>query len=493
MISTNLPALQVIIPLLAAPACLVLRKPAIIWPFAVLVTLLTLLTSLGLLDQIQQQSVISYHMGGWEPPWGIEYYVDSLNAFVLLMISIIGFVVMLYAGKSVAHELPEHKQPVFYTAYLLCMAGLLGITITGDVFNVYVFLEISALATYTLISLSSQRRALTATFQYLIMGTLGATFILIGIGLMYVMTGTLNMQDLAQRLPDVMHTRTIHSAFAFLTVGICLKLALFPLHLWLPNAYAYAPSAVSAFIAATATKVAIYVLLRFVFTVFGEEFAFISMPLGDILLALSAMAILVGSVVAIYQTNIKRMLAYSSLAQIGYMILGISLASVTGVTAGILHLFNHALMKGGLFLAMGAIFYSVGGVRIENLRGVGKTMPWTAAALVGGGLSLIGMPLTVGFVSKWYLVLAALELNLWPVAVLVLVGSLISVVYVWRIVEVAYFRAPDEGATAVREAPWQLLVPTWMLIGASIYFGIHTELTVGMATQAAEALMGGAR
>src|SRR5690606_24702360 len=161
------------------------------------------------------------------------------------------------------------------------------IAITGDIFNLYVFLEISALATYTLVSLGSHRRALTAAFQYLIMGTLGATFILIGIGLIYVMTGTLNMQDLAERLPAVQHTRTVHSAFAFLTVGICLKLALFPLHLWLPNAYTYAPSAVSAFIAATATKVAIYVLLRFALTVFGAGFSFGVMPLGESLLVLA--------------------------------------------------------------------------------------------------------------------------------------------------------------------------------------------------------------
>ncbi|NNE38923.1 MAG: monovalent cation/H+ antiporter subunit D family protein, partial [Gammaproteobacteria bacterium] len=316
------------------------------------------------------------------------------------------------------------------------------------------------------------------------------TFILIGIGLMYMMTGTLNIQDLAGRIPDVLETRTIRASFAFLTVGICLKLALFPLHLWLPNSYAYAPSAVSAFLSATATKVAIYVLLRFVFTIFGVTFAFEVMPMGIVLMLMSIPAILIGSTVAIFQQNIKRMLAYSSVAQIGYMILGISLASVTGITSGILHLFNHALMKGGLFLALGGIAYHMGGARIENFKGLGQTMPWTMAAIVVGGLSLIGVPLTVGFISKWYLVLAALEQGYWPIAIVVLVGSLLAVIYMWKLVEAAYFNKVDESEVVVKEAPLQLLIPTWLLIGASLYFGINTELTIDAAQKAAEMLMG---
>lgn len=490
MISHNLPVLQVVLPLISAPICLLLRRPAWAWLFAMLVTLLSLFISVELLHQVLNTGIISYEMGNWEPPWGIEYRVDIVNAFVLLIVSIIGAVVMLYAGKSVPHEIQKDKQTLFYTAYMLCLTGLLGIVITGDAFNVFVFLEISSLSTYTLISLGSDRKALTSSFQYLIMGTLGATFILIGIGLMYMMTGTLNMQDLANRLPDVMDTRTIRAAFAFFTIGVCLKLALFPLHLWLPNSYAYAPSAASAFLAATATKVAIYVLLRFVLTIFGVTFAFELMPLGTILMIMAISAILVGSTVAIYQDNIKRMLAYSSVAQIGYMILGISFASVSGLTSGILHLFNHALTKGGLFLALGCIFYYTGVVRLENFRGLGRTMPWTMAAIVVGGLSLIGVPLTVGFISKWYLVLAALEQGAWPIAVIVLVGSLLAVIYMWKIVEVAYFSEPVDGETPMQEAPLQMLIPTWLLIAASVYFGIHTELTVSVASQAAQQLLG---
>lgn len=487
----HLPALQVVIPLVAAPLCALLPAGRPVWLLALTVNGLALLIAALLLNQVLASGPISYAMGGWAVPWGIEYRVDALNAYLLLIVAAIGTVVMAFARPIVERRirLPEYKQPWFYTAYLLCLTGLLGMTITGDAFNVFVFLEISSLSSYVLISIGRDRRALTAAYQYLIMGTIGATFILIGIGLLYVMTGTLNMADLAGRLPAVADTRTVRAAFAFLTLGVCLKLALFPLHLWLPNAYAYGPSVVTAFLAATATKVAIYVLLRFFFTIFGASFSFETMRLDRILLPLALVGIFSASVVAIFQTNVKRMLAYSSVAQIGYMILGISLVSVTGLTAGITHLFNHALMKGTLFMALGCVSFQVGAAKLERMAGVGRTMPWTMGAFVIGGLSLIGVPLTAGFISKWYLVLGALERGWWPVALLVLVTSLLAVIYIWRVVEVAYFKPAPEGQV-VREAPLALLVPTWTLALANLYFGLDTSLNAGVARLAAQSLLG---
>ncbi len=492
MIAAHLPALQVVLPLMAGPLCVMLRRGTLAWAVTLVVSWLSLLIAALLLNQVLAHGPISYAMGGWPAPWGIEYRVDSVNAFVLVLVSAISSVLLPYARISVADEIPADQRHLFYTAYLLCLTGLLGITITGDVFNVFVFLEISSLSTYVLISLGRDRRALTAAFQYLVLGTIGATFFLIGIGLLYMMTGTLNMADLAQRVAPIASTRPVLAAFAFITVGIGLKLALFPLHLWLPNAYAFAPSVVTVFLAATATKVAVYVLLRFIFTIFGAILAFESTPVAEILLPLALLAIFVASTVAIFQNNVKRMLAYSSVAQIGYMILGVSLASVTGLTATILHLFNHALMKGALFMAMGCVVLRLGAPTIEHMRGLGRTMPWTMAAFVVGGLSLIGVPLTVGFISKWYLVLAALERGWWPVAAMVLAGSLLAVVYVWRVVEAAYFHEPPADRGPVAEAPAAMLIPTWVLIAANVYFGIDTDLTVGVAGRAAAFLIGGA-
>ncbi len=485
----HLPVLLVVVPLVAAPIAALLNRPRLSWAVAVAATLWALYAALELLSQTMAAGEIHYELGGWAAPYGIEYVVDPVNAWVVVIVALIGALVAPYARVSVEREITEDRIPLFYAAFILCLTGLLGIAVTGDVFNVFVFLEISSLSAYALIALGSDRRALTASFQYLIMGSVGATFIVIGIGLMYVMTGTLNMADLADRLPEVSGTRTIPVAFTFLTVGITLKLALFPLHLWLPNAYTYAPSAVTAFIASTATKVGVYLLLRFFFTIFGVTFSFDVMQLDRILMPLALIAIVTMSLVAIYQENVKRLLAYSSVAQIGYMVLGISFASVLGLTAGILHLFNHALMKGALFMSMGCVMYRVGSVRLERMNGLGRAMPWTMAAFVVGGLSLIGVPFTVGFISKWYLVQAALEQGMWPVAGVVLLGSLLALMYVWKVVEVAYFREADPEL-GISEAPLSLLAPTWVLVLGNLYFGINASDSVGIATRAAEVLLG---
>ncbi|MBI1371880.1 MAG: monovalent cation/H+ antiporter subunit D family protein [Phycisphaera sp.] len=488
----HLPVLQVVIPLLAAPACVVIRQRHLVWLWATVVTWACLAMSIGLLMRVYPTGgAITYEIGGWVAPWGIVYHVDALTALVLVIVTGVGAVVMLYARQSVNDEIPAERHHLFYAAFLLCMTGLLGITVTGDAFNVFVFLEISSLSSYVLIALGRGRRALTASFRYLVMGTIGGTFILIGIGLMYMQTGTLNMADLAARLPAVNDTRTIRAAFAFFTVGVSVKLALFPLHVWLPNAYTYAPSVITSFVAATATKVSVYVLVRFTFIIFGAEFAFTDMKLDVVLLALAIAAMFIGSLVAIYQTNVKRLLAYSSLAQIGYMVLGISLTNVNGLTGSIVHLFNHAMMKGGLFMVMGCVMLRIGSVHLRDMAGLGKRMPWTMAAFVVGGLNLIGVPLTSGFVSKWYLVLGALDRGWWPIAVLILLSSLLAVVYVWRVIEVVYFRDPPEDAPTERcEAPLMMLVMTWLLLGASIVFGVWAQIPAGVSKAAAQMLLG---
>ncbi len=486
----HLQVLLVVIPLLAAPVCAVLPGQRLPWLVATLATWSSLACAAWLAHAIGAAGTLSYELGGWAAPWGIEFRLDAANALVQLLVTGLAAVVLPFAGPSAEREIPPERQGGFYAAVLLLLTGLLGIAGTGDAFNVFVFLEISSLATYTLIALGRDRRALTASFRYLIMGTLGATFYLIGIGLFYAMTGTLNMADLAERLPAVADTRTMHTAVAFVTVGVCLKLALFPLHLWLPNAYAYAPSAVSALLAATSTKVAVYLLIRLFYTVIGADFAFGQLSLGLALMALAVLGMLVASAVAINQPDAKRMLAYSSVAQVGYMVLGLSLATVTGLTAALLHLLNHALMKGALFLALGCITYRIGSTAVTSLAGLGRAMPWTMAAFVAGGLSLIGVPLTVGFISKWYLVLGALEAGHWALVAVIVGSSLLAVAYIWRLVEVAYFQGP--APDGVREAPWSLLLPTWVLVAANVWLGVDTRVSIGLAGQAARALMGAA-
>ncbi|WP_310451043.1 monovalent cation/H+ antiporter subunit D family protein [Sulfuritalea sp.] len=498
-LAAHLPALQVVLPLLAAPVAVLLRHGGLAFAVVTAAAWAAFATAIGLWLQVGQGGdghVISYHIGSWPPPWGIEYRVDRLSSFVLVLVSGMAALVLPYSRSSIAREIAPESHYLYYAMFALCLTGLLGITITGDAFNIFVFLEISSLATYVLIALGRDRRALTAAYQYLIMGSIGATFIVIGIGFLYLMTGTLNLADMAGRLGAIESSRPVLVALAFLTVGISLKLALFPLHQWLPNAYTHAPSAVTAFLAATATKVSVYVLIRFYFSVFGESLVFDQLPLPQVMLGLSLCAMFGASFVAIFQNDLKRLFAYSSVGQMGYITLGLSFDSVNGLAASIVHLFNHGIAKGAIFLLIGGIVAASaarGAVSpaptFANLAGLARRMPLTCFGIVLGGLSLIGVPGTAGFISKWYLILAALEKGQWWLVGAILLSSLLAVAYVWRFVEVAYFRAAPAGQDARGEAPPALLIPAWLLVAATIWFGLDTSLSLGSALDAAQQLV----
>ena len=492
--SEHFPILLVVVPLLAAPVCVLFGSGRIAWAVAALASAWSLVAAFVLVFATRDGAVLSYHVGGWAPPLGIEYRVDAANSFVCLIVAMIGTVLMPYAARSVAREVEPRHAPLFYAAYLLCFTGLLGVAITGDAFNVFVFLEISSLATYTLVALGARRdkRALSAAYDYLILGTIGATFFVIGLGFLYMATGTLNMADLSQRLVGLDESRTVRSAFAFIVIGMGLKAAVFPLHRWLPGSYTFAPSFISAFLAGTATKVAIYVIVRFAFSVHTGDTDWERETLQFLLLPLALLAMFAASLVAVFQTNLKRMLAYSSVGQIGYMVLGFTLMNVTGITATMVHMFNHALTKTALFMAAGAMVYRLGSANYGVMAGLGRRMPWTGAAIVLAGLSLIGVPATAGFVSKWILIQATLELGWWPLAILIVLSSLIAVVYVWRVVEVLYLREPVGGApSGTREAPLSMLVPMWLLVIAIFWFGLDATGPVDVSRQAAEGLLGG--
>ena len=488
-LNDQLPILQIVIPLLAAPLVVLIGNRKAAWWIAFLAAFSAFVISCLLLAQVSDGSYISYQIGGWAPPLGIEYRVDALNAFMLFLVSGIGTLVLPYAAKSLSDEVPLKNHTLLYSCYLLCLTGLLGVLITGDAFNVFVFLEISSLSTYVLVAQGSYRdkRALTAAYDYLIMGTIGATFFVIGLGFLYMATGTLNMVDIAARIAEQGDSRTVRAAFAFILVGMGLKVAIYPLHHWLPNAYTFAPSVITAFLAATATKVAIYVWLRFMFGVFRPDFLFDVYTLQFIILPFGLIAMFAASLIAVFQRDFKRMLAYSSIAQIGYMLLGIGLISATGLTATISHLFNHGITKAALFMGVGALVYYSKSSFYDRIEGMGRTMPWTSAAIVIGGLSLIGVPGTAGFVSKWVLVQAALEKDWWPIALLIVLSSLLAVIYVWRVIEALYLYAPRN--TTKQEAPLLMLIPLWIAAISCIYFGFYGAFAVEISRTAAEGLL----
>jgi multicomponent Na+:H+ antiporter subunit D len=484
VISTHLPVLQVVLPLIAAPICVILRQGTLSWLLTVLVCLLSFIISCALFNQVLVDGVISYALGGWLSPWGIEYRVDKLTSFMLLIINAIAALVLFGARESLSNEIPSDRLYLFYTAFLLNLTGLLGVVMTGDAFNLFVFIEIASLSSYAMISIGRDRRCLYAAFKYLIFGTIGASFILIAVGLLYVVTGTLNMTDILQRLPDVENSNTVTTALVFFVLGIGIKAAIFPLHLWLPDAYSYSPSTVSTFLAGTTTKVFIYVLIRFIYSVFGYEAVFVQEAMNHVLMILACAGILYGSYLAVKQDSLKRLLAFSSIAQLGYMLLGVSLATEAALAAGLIHVFNHAIIKVTLFLSVSAIFYYTKTDSIIRLAGIFKSVPLLMISFLIGGLSLIGIPMTAGFVSKWYLIKASLEAGYWGLVVVIVFSSMLAIIYIWKFIEVAYFKSPNERTAVIDDSnktPYLLFIVLFVFVIANIYFGIDSSINVDTA------------
>ena len=493
----HLPALIIVLPLMAAPVCVIFRNRILAWTLTACISAICVLLAAILLVLVKNNAPIHYNLGGWSSPTGIEYYIDISNALILLLVSSISTIVSIYSLHSVDQEIPREKHYLFYTGWLLCLTGALGIAITGDAFNVFVFLEISSLSTYLLIALGNQRpHSFMASFRYLIMGSIGASFILLGIGFLYAATGTLNMQDISERIPLVAESRTVVVAFAFITIGLLIKTAMFPLHNWLPNAYQYAPSAVSSFLAGTATKVAVYVLIRFMFDVFGTNYSFSQMLLSNVLMPMAVIGFILMSLVAIFQTDLRRLLAYSSIAQIAYIIAGISMATQAGLSAAMIHIVNHGLIKSALFMATGCILYRLGSVHIQSLRQLVSSMPITVGAFAFGGISLIGLPLTAGFISKWSLITAAFDKGWWWLAALILVSSILAVIYIGKVIQMTCFSPKTENNNThqdqvIAEAPTLMWLSTWVLLLASLYLGVNSEGFVALTLQGADQVLGG--
>lgn len=476
--SDQIPALIIIVPLLGAFLTPVIgwRFPFLCRPWALAVLTIPLGAAVISLSRVLSRGPFGYNVGGWAPPWGIEYRFDHLSSLMLILVAAIGLLSAVYAKTGISLDL-KGKESHFYTLLLLQITGLLGIVITGDLFNIFVFLEISSLSGYGLIA-HGEDGAPMATFNYIIIGTIGASFYLLGVGYLYMVTGSLNIADLAQLLPELYHSKVLLVGFAFFTTGIAIKMGLFPLHTWMPDAYTTAPSPVSTLIAPLMTKVAAYMLIRIMFTLFQPDFAVSVIPTATILGWMAVVAIIVGGIKALAQTDIKRMVTYIMIAEVGYIVMGISVMNRPGLTGAILHIVNDAWMVFSLFMIIGAISGKGHGREINHLLYLNQKMPLTMAAFVITALSMCGLPPACGFFSKWYLIMGTINAGQWVFAFTLLGSSLINAVLFFRIIEKAYLKPflPGEGHgpiaehtenTIVRaEAPASMLIP--ILITAAI-------------------------
>lgn len=469
----NLFAYALMAPLLFALPVNLLGRRSRAWvaPLTASALLFSAVCSAVALSDVLRYGTIRYTLGGWQPPWGIELVVDPLAAMMLVVVACSALLGGLAALKSVEQELPG-REHIFFSLALILVTGLLGLVVSADAFNIYVLLEITAITTYGLIAMGGGRAPL-ASFNYIIMGTIGACFYLLGVGYLYILTGSLNMSDIASILPGLQSEIAVATAFAFLLVGLWVKMAFFPLHGWLPNAYSFAPTGTSLLIAPLMTKVAVYLMVRIMFSVFAPEYTFFEHAgVQQLIVWAAALGIVVASGLALAQTDLKRMMAYIIIAEVGYMVGGVWLANRSGLTGAVLHILNDALMTLCLFLVAAAVAYRVGGTRFEDFRGLYRTMPVTMAAFTVGAFSLIGVPPTCGFFSKWYLILGGVEAGQWGYVAALLISSLVNAVLFFRIIEIAFFQPPAEAK--VREAPALILQPLVITAVALIVIGLCT-------------------
>jgi multicomponent Na+:H+ antiporter subunit D len=426
---------------------------------------------------------LRYFFGGWAPPVGIEFVYDGLSGFFLLVINIVAFVVLVYSKNPTIKELPSKIVP-YYALVMLMMVGFNGMILTGDLFNLYVFLEISSLSSYALISIGNKKASYSA-FRYLIIGTVGGTLYLFGVGFLYTVTGTLNLIDMSSLLPSLAESRAVFTALVLMVVGIGIKAAVFPMHGWLPEAYSNTASGTTTLIAPIGTKVAAYVLFRLFFYLFGIEIADTIVPITYIVGALASIGILYGSIMAISQTDLKRMLAYSSVSQIGYIILGLSLANPWGFAGALLHVLNHAVMKASLFMVSGNLMYKTGNTDITKFNdSYRKKYPITMASFTVAAISMVGLPPLAGFFSKWYLVLGTVENSNWIFLAVILVSSLLNAVYFFRIIEKVYMKNSVAGQEVADEspkdeAPSSMIWPLAILAVSLFVIGLFNALIVG--------------
>jgi len=473
---SNLPILLFLVPFLSAMIAAIVGwyvRYAARW-----ITLAALAVTAGLsvvaLRRVLTEGTLHTHMGGWPPPIGIEVLLDPLSAFIGAVIAVVALIVVAGAVEHTRAELPRRKL-VYYSSVLLLISGLMGITITGDLFNLFVQIEVASLAAYALVA-AGGRGAPRAALNYLVIGSLGASLYLIGVGFVYAATGSLNMAHVASLMADA-DQRLVLVGGLLMVAGLATKMGLFPFHVWMPAAYARAPVAAAALMAPLVTKVSAYALIRILFWVFAGGALLVDDVLLEVVAWAGAAAVVLGGVLAFMQTDLRRLLAYSSVGQMGVVALGAGLANATALTGAIMHIANDALMKGALFLVAGMALVRFDIRTVDDLSRLRGRAPWAMAVVVIAALSLVGIPPLSGFFGKWYVLSGALEDARWVFVAALAVGSLASVGYAFRILEPLFFGPPAAG-TDVREGNLAVIVACFALAAGIVILGVGNEWLV---------------
>jgi len=480
------PILAILLPLFAAflmPVIGILSrrrgiKRAREW-FAIAVVLAEFAVVASMLPAVWGGQVLVYQLGGWQPPWGVNLAIDGLNLLVALIVAGIGTLVMIYSFVYMERDTGLDQ---YYTLFLLIVAGMMGVALTGDIFNLYVFFEIMCISSYALVAFRRKWQSIEASIKYMIVSSLGTSFILLGIALLYGLAGSLNIADLAQKLGQVAPSAVIVPLALFVT-GLGIKIAVVPLHMWMPDAYQAAPSAVAALFSGATATVGIYAMVRVVYTLFG------AFAIGIMLAALGLVTMVIGALMALAQRDLKRLLAYSGISQVGYVLLGIGLGTVLGIQGGLFHLFNNAIYKTMLFMIAGAIIYRVGTSNMDQLGGLWKNMPVTATLFVVGALAISGVPPFNGFASKWMIYVAGIEAGQPVFTIIALITSALTLAYFLKALNSIFLGQRPKHLSDVKETPLPMMFPIMLLAVLCVVFGVLPQLGIDIVRPAQEAVM----
>jgi multicomponent Na+:H+ antiporter subunit D len=489
MFSIHLPVIVLLIPLVTALIIPVIadRNSALL-QFVVgsAMILATLLVAIALTGTLRGE-IFTYYFGDWLPGLGIEFIINVFSGFMSLLVLFMATLILFYAFKDISHDLSEHLIPYYYTLIFLMLFAMIGMIYTNDLFNLYVFMEILSLTSCAIVSIKRTGKNLLASIKYLMQGTIGSVSILMGIAFIYMASGHLNISTIAETMPAIWaaHPQNVLIALGFMLTGFGIKAAVFPLHTWLPDAHSTAPTPSSALLSGLVVKIYLFAMMKVMFQVIGID---ILREVGiQFFLVLFAVAgMIMGSVFAIGQKDLKRILAYSSVAQIGYIMLGIALASPSGLNAAFFHVVSHALMKGALFLSAGAIIYNTGKRNVDDFNGIGYRMPFSMTVFTIAAFGMIGIPGVSGFISKWYLSLAVLEGGHPWILLVILFSSFLNSMYYLPIVIKGFLCAECEGSPNVMgrdSLPASMWIPMAIMAFLIILFGLFPQLIMNITGQ----------
>lgn len=446
---------------------------------AVAAVIAELLVVLSMFPDARAQT-LTYQLGNWTPPAGIVLAVDALGILAAALISGISALVVIYSITYMGRDTGLDK---YYTLLFLVVAGMMGVALTGDLFNLYVFFEIMSIASYALVSFRRKWQSIEASIKYMIVGSLGTSLILIGIASLYGLTGTLTIGHLMQRIP-LIPTSYLIAPLAFLIVGFGIKIAMVPLHMWMPDAYQAAPSSVSALLSGASGAVGVYALIRVIYMLFGIA------GVGTILAGLGAATMVLGAMMALMQKDLKRLLAYSGISQMGYVLVGVGLGTALGIQGGLFHLFNNAIYKTMLFMIAGALIYRVGTTNMDRLGGLWKSMPITGSLFAVGALAIAGVPPFNGFASKWMIYVAGVNAGGlgYALTAVALITSALTLAYFLKALNAVFLGHRPGHLADVKEVPKLMLAPIIILGVLCLVFGVLPQLGVDLVTPAEQAV-----